>query len=375
MMITVDLNAPSIRPDRRVWRLFPGAGYRFLDAFEAKGVGFLDIPGFPFPDKPLSEATDLTARIAAMQAAISSTFANDVDEVEADPSQFALARNTKARGRLRRSIINFYEKADKNDIVVVPEPGNLSQVWIGRFQSKRIRNISYDVRDWNFDIAAREIEWIRKVRENMISTELSESLRNQHAFTALAESLHVEVYSLAYASFVKGETYVASIFNSTDYLDADSALLGLISRLASAACFAIDNGFEGLGPGSDLDIIFNTPPLEYTCSHEIDIHSPGFNRYVSGKMVPLVTSSVLATMIAVGGLSAEAAAEELANVRIINTSPDADPTCNPPVAEATKRILEKYPIAAIIKMCHDAVESQKRAGLNPSARAARGGQH
>ena len=63
-MLEVDIRAPSIPRDQRVWRLFPGSGYKFLDAFSQQKVGFLDFPGFEMPKGKLSEVKDLIDRIA-----------------------------------------------------------------------------------------------------------------------------------------------------------------------------------------------------------------------------------------------------------------------------------------------------------------------
>lgn len=42
--IKIDLSARTITPEQRVWRLFPGSGYQFLDDFKQQNVGFLDFP-------------------------------------------------------------------------------------------------------------------------------------------------------------------------------------------------------------------------------------------------------------------------------------------------------------------------------------------
>jgi hypothetical protein len=53
-MVQVDLRAPTIQPGTRVWRLFPGEGYQFLQSFQDQRVGFLDFPGLILPDGNLA---------------------------------------------------------------------------------------------------------------------------------------------------------------------------------------------------------------------------------------------------------------------------------------------------------------------------------
>lgn len=182
-MIQIDLNAPSIAPTQRVWRLFPGSGYRFLESFRQQGVGYLDIPGFVFPQGKLSEASDLVSRIAASQS-----IADKIDSEATNASlninlnEFESARNTKFRGRLRQAIINFYETAAVNDIVVMPEPKYMSRIWVGRFARQEPSQALYNLNNPHFTIPSRGIEWRRSVKENTVSSAMSDALRNQHPF-------------------------------------------------------------------------------------------------------------------------------------------------------------------------------------------------
>jgi hypothetical protein len=158
-MIQIDLNAPSIPESQRVWRLFPGSGYRFLESFRQQNVGYLDIPGFVFPHGRLSDATDLVARVAASQSIVGE-INNDTtnSSLKINLDDFSIARNTKFRGRLKQAIINLYEVAKLNDIVIMPEPKYMSKVWIGRFTQNITSQALYNLKNPNLTITARRIE-------------------------------------------------------------------------------------------------------------------------------------------------------------------------------------------------------------------------
>jgi hypothetical protein len=372
-MLQIDLRAPHIPSDRKVWRLFPGAEYKFLKPFLELGVGYLDIPGFTFPSETLSEAKDLVARIAASQdmatKAISGAVTEgDIANFENVISDFSDARRTQRRGKLRQAIINFYEEAKKNDLVVIPEPKLNSKLWVGRFIDNDIITAPYMINELDFKIQARRIEWIANYRENMVSSALSDALRTTHPFTLLEKSVFVEVLSLAYGSFVFGERHVSTIYNGQDYLDSDSALLGAISRLSAAACLAIDTGKLGLGDEPLISLLLSSPPIEYSCQQESDIHSPGFTRYISAKTVAIVTAAVVAALIGLGNLDSSAEVKDkIDNLEVINTAPDADPQCNAYVHEATKRILQNLDIDKTLALCQDMRQAAERARLKPSA--------
>ena len=268
-MLQIDLRATHIPQERRVWRLFPGAGYKFLKIFLEYGVGFLDIPGFTFPSVSLSEAPDLIARIAASQDAVTRALfgdqqRNDADEISQFLLEHAHARRTKRRSNLRTALINFYEKAKKDDIVVIPEPKYNSQIWVGVIKSNEIVSAPFSISETEFRIQSREIRWIGSFRENTISSALSDSLRTTHPFALLERSLFVEVFSLAFGSFIYDGMKVATIYNDFGFLDSDSALLGTISRLSAAACMALDYGMDGLGSQDIISILLFGPPKEYS---------------------------------------------------------------------------------------------------------------
>ncbi len=371
-MLQIDLRAPTIPQSQRVWRLFPGEGYQFLETFSGQKVGFLDLPGLVLPVGKLSDADpdDFIDRIAYSQA-IKDTASKLDSEILSKISlnDYKNSRRTTHRGSIRQAVINFYQEAKLNDLVVLPEPVFNRNIWIGRFVSNRVFNGSYPKRYGDINIPSRSIEWMGSYKENTISSNLSLILRQAHPFTLLERSLHVEVFSLAYSSFIFGDRHVATIFNANDdYLDADSALLGTVSRLAASACIAMDGKLNGLGLDDILSVILASPPTEYSCSQEIDIHSAGFNRYVSGKIVSLVIAATIAALIGLSQLnSAQEIGPYINQLTVTNSSTNPDPACSARVSEATKRILTVLGIDKTWKLCEAAKAAQIRAGLRSSA--------
>lgn len=135
-MLSINLRAPTIAPSQRVWRLFPGESYQFLQSFQDQKVGFLDLPGLELPPSGLKLAPDLIARIARVHR-IQELLRDAPDSDLTLPlAEFANARVTQARTRLRNALINFYEEAKTGDLVALPEPVHLSRIWIGQFSGR-----------------------------------------------------------------------------------------------------------------------------------------------------------------------------------------------------------------------------------------------
>jgi hypothetical protein len=66
---TIDLRTRVVPETLRIWRLFPGKDYIFLPDFQEQSVVFLDFPGLPLPDGPVSESlSDLAERIMVSNA-------------------------------------------------------------------------------------------------------------------------------------------------------------------------------------------------------------------------------------------------------------------------------------------------------------------
>jgi len=234
-MLQVDLQAPTVSTEHRVWRLFPGEGYQFRESFQEQEVGFLDVPGLELPEGRLARATDILPRIARSQKMLEMLRLTPNAELDLSLADFMDARSTQKRSRLQNALISFFEVAKKDDFVVLPEPVYMSSLWIGQFISDEVVLGYYRRRYGGISVPARQIRWFRSVPENIVSRVLSQSLRHPHPFTILERSLHLEVLSLVYGSFVYGDRHVSTIYNSSDFLDADAALLGAISRLAAAA--------------------------------------------------------------------------------------------------------------------------------------------
>lgn len=227
-MIAIDLQVRTVSPDNSVWRLFPGAGYRFLDSFMDDGIGYLDFPGLTLPTgKPLDKVANLIPLIA-LSAAYKERLPSEPDakNIVLREKDFANAKHTQSRGRLRQALINFYQTAKSGDLVVLPEPLYTRDVWIGEFVGSTVRYSPYYRRPFDVTVPSRKIRWLSKVKENSLSPILSEALRHQHPFTLVERSRFLEIMSLAYSSFIFKDHHVATIYNGDDFLNTDSSFIG-----------------------------------------------------------------------------------------------------------------------------------------------------
>jgi hypothetical protein len=102
----------------------------------------------------------------------------------------------------------------------------------------------------------------------------------------------------------------------------------------------------------------------------IDIHSSGFNRYTSVKIVSLVVAAVASALLALGQLESKTQVQEAVySMTFVNSATSPDPDCTARVSDASNRILLTLGIDKTWALCQAAKASRERAGLDSSARS------
>ncbi len=367
----VDLRAQMIPATVRCWRLFPGSSYRFLDTFKNDSVAFLDMPGFKMPEGPLSEAKDLAKRIRVAEITLD-RIASDGKEKEHFISQDDIekVRVGRKRQRNQQAMINLFDHAEMGDIVIMPEPLIRGRVQIGVFDDNSKTHLVAKMPKYYGATAvpARRVKWLREVDENKLSSRLSSSLRHQHPFSLIENSLFLEIFSLTFDSYVFRDHYSSVIFNTKDdYTDREASLIGVISSLAANFSQAVDEKDEDqIGI---LSAILSQASMEYHCSQAADIHSPGFNRFTSSKHTALVIAAVIAALSLLSSCDSPQQVEaKVPQIEYVNSSAEINDACTGLVSKTAKRIIQGMGSDNLFKLCQAMKDAETRAGLESSAK-------
>ncbi|MGE7415847.1 hypothetical protein [Methylobacterium tarhaniae] len=371
MSIEIDILTREIPDTCNVWRTFAGTGYKFINDFLEKDAIFLDFPGLELPDGDLNESEDLLARILAAQEVVEVyKFMGPEAEVAVDWKNYINARRTVGRGIIRSSAINIYQHAKRGDLIVLPTTLQTGVIHIGAIMDHpQTRNTSTVDRLYGTSqIPSRSVQWLASTPEHKLSFALSSVLRHQNPFSLIPQNLYIEVMSIAYTNFTYKDRFSSVIYNLLDdYLDTDSALIGMIAQISANIIEAMDEGHKVEFDDIELlKYLIKRPSVEYNCSQSADIHSAGFNRFVSAKITPLVIVSIVGVLTYLGTHSnREALAGDIANISVINSLERQGGSCPPPVSEATSRFLSQTDIDIVWEMCQRAREAKGRAGLQP----------
>jgi len=138
LAIKVDLRAPTVAQDVRIWRMFPGRGYQFLASFLTQQVGFLDIPDFVPPDQ-LSPKSNLIPNIARSQDVREAyyKYGPGFKPNAIKLADYAKSRRTPNRTRLEQALLTLLFEARSGDYVVLPEPVYRANIHVGRVNSNQ----------------------------------------------------------------------------------------------------------------------------------------------------------------------------------------------------------------------------------------------
>ncbi|TGT91722.1 MULTISPECIES: hypothetical protein [unclassified Mesorhizobium] len=328
----------------------------------------MDLPSLILPEGRLTPNADLLARMLASEKTkeMIADAGNTAVKAVTDLKPFLRARKTSPRMRLLSAIINFYQEAKQGDYIIVPSSLTSRRVYLGKFVSDDV--VPEFFKYGEHPIPSRTINWIANIDEGKISAPLSTSLRHQHAFSLVERSRFIEVFAITNGSYKYGDRTVATIYNKQDdFLDADSALIGIISKLSASACAAMQNREK---MGDTLASLVSSVPIEFTCSQESDIHSEGFTRFISSALTPLVIAAVLACLLTADVNGGQVNIHnELKSIQIVNSLSPDDP-CVPHVSMATKMILKSIDIQTTYELCKAAHAAKDRAGLEPTAKGA-----
>lgn len=256
------MDASALPDDHQVYKCFPGEGYKFYDVVLQQGVAFLDIRGLDdLPDNPAAWDPDALRDKVALDHAL---------------------RGAKRRGgkRRRRSgvvqrNINFVNglllELRRGALIVVPPPGYRREVLIGEVVDDPGKPVRIEAQDGDVlhTYLGRRVRWLAQVEKRLLRRELLDRLHTAQAFFAVGDTLHEDVYALAYENYVWRGSFVSTFHTSKDHFSSGDNLLSSIwfNGLASAASGA------DLGAKSFIEVALL--PDKAANELELNINSPG----------------------------------------------------------------------------------------------------
>jgi hypothetical protein len=230
--LVIDINAKHVPEDRRIWRMFPGDRYRFLNSFLKNGVAFLELPGLELPEGAIeAETPELRERLhvsreveswiqAYRKYARSAMTEEPPKQPDRTPTLYAgQALNRNQRQNLG-AVRNLFGIAEKGDLLVVPDQIPTRTVMIGEFLHGPDSRIRHSEAEHFLGEAtpARQVRWFPAVDELRVPRELSSILRIPPAISQVPRSFEGSILENSYGTFYRPGQFSARItIGGTDF--------------------------------------------------------------------------------------------------------------------------------------------------------------
>jgi len=327
MRIVAKVEGLILSEDTSVYVCRPGRYFRYVDDFLDANVVFLDFPGLNLDDLDW-DSEDAFGRIAASRLRRINEIDRDVNYRPKEPAvEEAVVRRetTIARG--------LYDTAKKDDIVLVPSSGFLSDVSVARIKSNRIVYREIEAKGDVYRFPCRSIEFVESVPTKDFDVPIIRRLKTQTGFFDVTEHLSLgneagrfkeaftnRVLERALGTYVSDDKFSLRLkatkekFSSDDEFEIQSFFRRLI-MLQEATRRHETEEFRRRLEANEVFWERAYRDVNFNDSLVLDIASPGFLRWTSTKTL-VATAIVLLGMFANLDVSAMSP-EQLENLEVV----------------------------------------------------------
>lgn len=361
--IKVELDAYVLPDDHSIYKVSPGKTYRFYEHVRNANAIFLDVRGLgDLIGEPHEWNDDEVVRAIA-----DDRWARELK---------SQARGNEPKGtseisRSDRTKLGFLKallgEAKKGDLIVVPAEGYSKEVLIGELLDEpwKVTTVTaQDGEDGLFTYIARRVRWRAKRPKRLFSEDMIAALHTQTAMFLIAQSLHEEIYRLAYRNFVYRNMYVAEFYTSKQHFTSeDSAVLSAWLNGFEFLRYQIESSASSL-PSSFLIMGLSKLPDELAADLSININSPGSFVLKSKSAFTLA----LMTLLPLSACDAEKVIDDGVQVEL-KTVGSAQSTCTIEIEDEVKTYAETLSYKRLEEACelgrraHDDAKVTTRARL------------
>ena len=364
--VTVDIATRVVSQDEDFYIIHPGSDYSHYADFQKNSVVFLDFPdiGLDFTEKPdrskLREAVIRSSDLSDWIRAGSHGTAPSRDPKDYEGADFG-----RRIGRYVGAIERLYYDLKPGTIVAVPGPTVFDDVLIGQIEGKPTTRKSASLYPKE-SMPVRKIKWVGRKQRSAFSAELREKFGTPNPIMQLERSLREEVLRAGFNQYVIDGVFAARLrttkqeFNSFDD-ESIQAFVNLISGAIAAAQLGEDK------PGTiDFRAARGLLREHRTWAPEMAaaIESPGFIRFTSTHLTPLVIAAILAVAAACSPGQAMPSDINVTNSAFSTTTEDCSAEVQAHIAEAMK--LMKFD--DLEEACQDIRDAQSDTGLATTVR-------
>lgn len=358
MSVGVELDAYVLPDDHRIYKFFPGKGYKFFDQIVQSSVAFIDIRGLDkLKGKP--NAWNLDEVLTAIAT-------DRVDRSVAlggkRPSRLVRSKGDKAHLTFLKGLLF---EARKGDFIIMPTKDYDANVRVGELLDDPGSVSEVTARDGGFSgkFFGRKVHWFDPVPRKRLDPALIRTLQTPATFFKIKPQLYEDIYRLALDNFFLDGQFVATF--RTDkrlFTSKDNLLTSLWFELIEVVEEAREDGKElqvkniyELAVNSDID-------EDDRNDLSIFIQSPGWFKLRALIVSPFVAMALFS--LASADVAYADAMSAHVSAKVVQ---DADASCLGKVDEAVREYLEILGKDRWEQACVLAVKAASKATLRTEA--------
>lgn len=364
--LEIDIATVMVPAERRIWRLFPGDRYRFIDQFAEQELVFLDFPGLDLPPGRVTHDTpDLLGRVIASRELRTwlTTRSPVQNPPNLDPTAYANSVPSKRDQQFIAALVALFGTAARGDLVLVPDQLRNRQILVGEFtdEPERRTETQFPKRYGRHPILARSVSWLSRADEAKVPRTLTRNLRTSNPMISLHRRFHNDIFDIAYPAYNHLDRFGAT-FNITGekFDELDNYFLNELFLIASLFCQQYDRNNLPSEINSITSLEYLSTDEQYRSTQAWDIHSPGTVRLASSAISPLMAVALFG-VLAAGGREALAEPPPVTVGNSQTASPD-DP-CTAAVDERVRGMLNMMGLEFWREQCRRALALEEKAGV------------
>ena len=330
MPVQVKLDAYVLPEDHTVYKFFPGEGYKFYDAILESKIAIIDVRGLEKLEGHPNEWDD--------------------DEVLDVISQDRVDRAIQAGGEKPKRLVHspgdklsqtilygLLFEAEKGDLIVMPQRGYASTVWIGQLADDEIATIDVKGEGGSYTYFGRRVKWVGSISKRGFSSDLVDLLQTPVAFFDIGQSNYDQVYRAAFDNYVHDNQFVATFRTAKDtFTPKDSFVTSVWLELLEVLEQARENEDDLPADASIFDLVITSDIDEGNRDDlSISVQSPGWFRIRSVVASPLASLALFA--LAVQGISYDDARAATTTAIVVR---GADDSCMGDVDQSVRAYIE-----------------------------------
>ena len=342
--IDIDLATTIVPNDHKIWKLFPGEGYKFVNLIDQSRVAFLDVRGLgKLKGKPSDWKRDKLVNL------VSKDRWKRQNAQRSDKTERRISDGDK---RTATFVEGLFNKAKKGDFALVPGPGGDGFVSIYEFTSgpgSVSRVDGQDGRSFNTYLG-RKVRWVGSVKKRSLDVAVVELLQTPVAFFDMGDAGREAIYEEVLGNYVYEGEFVATYrvakndYNSRDNRIASAWMefVDLVSNegaLAQAVASSTNPSIYEMLDATQLS-------EEERSDLSITINSPGEILMRALSMSPLIGLALFP--LAASGVSYSDALEASVHMATLGGAVD---DCTAQVQNSVRNILEAMGSERWLKAC------------------------